>query len=125
MDTEPSKICTKCALELPPEEFHRNGRGAQGRDSRCRTCKAGRPKPEPLQPPDPSPARVLHLELRRSRERGEEFELAWPKARVVVLSIDSSWSKALAWSQPEWKSAYERRGRPAVRPSALKPDQVA
>jgi hypothetical protein len=120
-----SKVCLGCGLDLPLEAFRRNHTGAQARDARCKQCKAERKPPDPPEVPDVSPARVLHLELRRSRDRGEPFTLAWPKARVKVLSIDSSWSKALAWSQPEWRAAYERRGRPAVERSALKPDQAA
>jgi hypothetical protein len=122
-----TKVCTRCGLELPLEDFSRCRTGSQGLDARCRRCKAelARPKPEPPQPPDPSPARVLHLELRHARDRGEPFTLAWPKARVVVLSIDSTWSKALEWSQPEWEAAYERRGLPAVQRDALRPNAAA
>jgi hypothetical protein len=100
MDVEHRKLCTLCGVELALAEFNRNRTGGQGRDARCRRCKAelARPKPEPPDPPDPSPARVLHLELRHARGRGEPFTLAWPKARVKVLSIDRSWSKAVAWS---------------------------
>lgn len=127
MSNGATKVCTSCGLELPLEEFNRNRTGSQGRDARCRQCKSirSRPTPEPPDVPDGRPARVLHLELRQSRERGEPFELAWPKARVKVLSIDSTWSRALAWSRQEWRACYERRGRPAAQPAALEPDEAA
>jgi hypothetical protein len=120
-----SKVCLGYGLDLPVEAFRCKRTGAQGRDARCKQCKAERKPPEPPEVPDVSPARVLHLELRRARERGEPFELGWPKARVKVLQLDSSWSKALQWSQPEWRPCYERSGRPAVQPDALKPNEAA
>jgi hypothetical protein len=121
MSNGATKVCTSCGLELPLDQFNRNPTGGLGRDARCRQCKSirSRPTPEPPDVPDGRPARVLHLELRQSRERGEPFELAWPKARVTVLGIDRSWSRALQWSQPEWRACYERRGRPRVDPAAL------
>jgi hypothetical protein len=61
------------------------------------------------------PAKLLHQELRSARDRGEKFEFAWPRARLKVLQVDPTWSRALAWSMNEWKSCYERsasdRGR--------------
>jgi hypothetical protein len=57
---------------------------------------------------DRSPAKVLRRELAASRDRGEPFELAWPKARVKVLAVNPTWSDVLTWSMPKWRSAYQR-----------------
>jgi hypothetical protein len=127
MANGPTKTCTTCRLTLPVEAFRRNHAGALGRDAKCKPCRSERTlaAPEPPVAPDPSPAKVLHIELRHARERGEAFEYAWPRARLRVLQIDNSWSKALAWSMPEWRACYERRGHPAVDGSALKSDPAA
>ena len=88
---------------------------------RCKSCKsiASRPPIEPPEIPNGRAALVLHQELRRARDAGLPFEAAWAKARMRVMQVDSSWWQTIKWRQPEWKAAYERRGRPAVDRSSL------
>jgi len=40
MMTPKSRICTKCGVEKPLDEFHKRKIGKFGRESRCKVCKA-------------------------------------------------------------------------------------
>jgi hypothetical protein len=41
VNTESTRTCTKCQLELPPTEFYTKGGGRSGLSSRCKRCVLG------------------------------------------------------------------------------------
>jgi hypothetical protein len=109
-----NRYCPGCGRDMPLASFR-----AERRE--CATCRYAPTKREaPLPAPDPTPAKRLRQELERRRKDGQDFQTAWSYALASACATEASWLPVLQWSKREWQLAYERAGKPCVRPSALR-----
>jgi hypothetical protein len=71
---QPSKVCTKCGLDLPLESFTRSSAGKYGRSAMCRTCARVRyylPRRAEI---------MARGRVRRATAEGRAKEKAWRNA---------------------------------------------
>jgi hypothetical protein len=134
---ETTRICRKCKLELPIDQFGLDSHGRGGLNSRCKPCaneyKARVDRGDPSLEferfervvelaPDPTPAATLRIVLAFWRRRDVPFDEAWRRAvnttvsRVAPVrsapSERETWRTAFESTRETWRAAYE--GRPAL-----------
>jgi hypothetical protein len=97
-----SKQCTGCGVVRPLEEFHRQRRGAGGRASRCRECKAAyfrsRPRSAHNRPPRQlftnKPLEYYSWHKMRSRCSNPNDLKHWPSYGGRGITVCERWQNS-------------------------------